>query len=112
MDLTKLSSTMVYSEVYNMMYAPDGYVGKTIKMTGLYNNYYDESQDITYYACIVQDATACCTQGVEFVPDEASIELMASLTTSDKITVVGTFDTYEENGSKYCTLRNASVELS
>ena len=33
-DLTRLSSTMVYSEVYNMMYAPDDYIGKTIKMTG------------------------------------------------------------------------------
>ena len=33
-DLTKLSSTMVYSEVYNMMYTPDDYIGKTVKMKG------------------------------------------------------------------------------
>ncbi len=33
-DLTKLSSTMVYSEVYNMMYTPDDYIGKTVKMNG------------------------------------------------------------------------------
>ena len=33
-DLTRLSSTMVYSEVYNMMNAPGDYIGKTIKMTG------------------------------------------------------------------------------
>ena len=33
-DLTRLSSTMVYSEVYNMMYTPGDYIGKTIKMTG------------------------------------------------------------------------------
>ena len=28
-DLTRLSSTMVYSEVYNMMNAPGDYIGKT-----------------------------------------------------------------------------------
>lgn len=33
-DLTTLSSTMVYSEVYNMMYEPDRYLGKRIKMNG------------------------------------------------------------------------------
>lgn len=31
-DLTTLSSTMVYSEVYNMMCEPDRYLGKRIKM--------------------------------------------------------------------------------
>ena len=33
-DLTALSSTMVYSEVFNMLNTPENYVGKTIKMTG------------------------------------------------------------------------------
>ena len=29
-----LSSTMVYSEVYNMMVDPESYIGKTVKMDG------------------------------------------------------------------------------
>ena len=29
-DLTNLSSTMVYSEVYNMMSTPENYIGKTV----------------------------------------------------------------------------------
>lgn len=33
-DLTRLSSTMVYSEVYNMMTVPGDYIGKTIKNDG------------------------------------------------------------------------------
>ena len=40
-DLTTLSSTMVYSEVYNMMYEPDRYVGKRIKMDGQFAVYED-----------------------------------------------------------------------
>ena len=34
LDLTVLSSTMVYSEVYNMMNEPEPYEGKMVKMQG------------------------------------------------------------------------------
>lgn len=33
-DLTKLSSSMVYAEVFNMMVQPQDYVGKQVKMAG------------------------------------------------------------------------------
>ena len=35
LDLTQLSSTLIYSEVYNMLITPDDYKGKNIKMKGL-----------------------------------------------------------------------------
>ena len=38
-DLTKLSSTMVYSEVYAMMTAPGDYIGKQVKMNGQFALY-------------------------------------------------------------------------
>ncbi len=72
-DLTRLSSTMVYSEVYNMMYAPDDYIGKTIKMTG------------------------------QFVYYEDYPELGA------EITVIGEFQSYEENGMTWYHLVNARL---
>ncbi len=95
-----------------MMYEPDEYVGKVIKMDGLFNLYYDEAKDYTYYACIVQDATACCSQGIEFVPTEEFQELMKTVEAGDNITVVGEFTTYTEGDSKFCTLKNATVEIS
>ena len=108
-DLTVLSSTMVYSEVYNMMVTPEDYIGKTVKMKGQYAVFHDETTGNYYFACIIQDATACCAQGIEFVltkdytyPDdypEADAE----------ICVVGVFDTYQEGEYTYCTLRNASL---
>ena len=68
-DLTALSSTMVYSEVYNMLYFyPEDYYGKTVKMTGLFNVYQsvDENGVVldmpVAYACIISDATACCAE--------------------------------------------------
>ena len=40
-DLTVLSSTMVYAEVFNMMMSPDDYIGRTIRMTGIFTVYQD-----------------------------------------------------------------------
>ena len=104
-DLTVMSSTMVYSEVLNMMTNPDDYVGKVIKMEGIYATYHDDASGNDYYACIIQDATACCAQGIEFVLADGNYPESNDQTLS----VVGTFDTYDENGTKYCTLRNAQL---
>lgn len=110
LDLTKLSSTMVYSEVYNMMTTPEDYNGRTVTMQGQFAISEDPDSGKRYYACIIQDALGCCSQGLEFVlagkhtyPDDYPKE-------GDEITVTGIFDTYEENGYTYCTLINASME--
>ena len=87
LDLTKLSATMVFSEVYN-----------------------DETKDTDYYSCIVQDATACCAQGIEFkladnyrFPDDYPPE-------GSEITVRGRFDVYKEGEYKYAVLKDAVLE--
>lgn len=38
-DLTKMSSTMVYSTVFNMVNNPVKFVGKTMRMRGEYTTY-------------------------------------------------------------------------
>ncbi len=108
-DLTSLSSTMVYSEVYNMTFSPDNYIGSTVKMAGTFARFYDETTGKYYCACIIADATACCSQGIEFVatddfkyPDDYPKE-------GENICVVGVFDTYKEGGYTYCTLRDAKI---
>ena len=108
-DLTVLSSTMVYSEVYNMMFAPEGYIGKTVKMKGQFATYHDELTGNDYFACIVQDATACCVQGIEFVLTEDYTYPDDYPEIDSEICVAGVFDTYQEDGFTYCTLRNASL---
>ncbi len=108
-DLTALSSTMVYSEVYNMMAIPEDYIGKTVKMDGIFSSFCDDSTGKYYYACIIMDATACCSQGIEFelegehkYPDDYP-------EVGEQVCVVGTFDTYKEGEYTYCTLRNARM---
>ncbi|MBE5830592.1 MAG: hypothetical protein E7306_02495 [Butyrivibrio sp.] len=106
-DLTVLSSTMVYSEVYNMMVSPDNYKGKTVKMKGQFVPYYDEATGKYYFACFISDATACCSQGIEFILSDDYTYPADYPQEGDTICVIGTFDTYMEGESMYCTLRNA-----
>ena len=104
-DLTLLSSTLVYSEVYNMMYMPEEYIGKTIKMEGSYTYYRDDTSGAEYYSCIIKDATACCAQGIEFIPENPE----AIPAEGEDVTVVGVFDTYMEGDYLYATLRDATI---
>ena len=109
-DLTVMSSNMVYSQVYAMISNPDDYIGQTVRMNGLFTLLGDEVTGATYYGCIVQDATACCASGIEFVPagdlkypDDFPEE-------GEEITVTGTFSTYYEDEELYCTLKDSLIE--
>ena len=109
-DLTKLSSTMVYSEVYNMMYTPENYIGKTVKMSGMFVAYTNQDQSQFYPAVIIADATACCSQGLEFVLEGNPSYPEGYPEMETDITVIGTFETYLEDGNTYCRLKNAKIE--
>ena len=114
-DLTVLSSTMVYSEVYNMLYNdPAHYLGKTVKARGTFSIYQLVTDgvlqpDPVSYACIISDAAACCAEGMEFV-------LEGDLTYPDdypelggELTVTGRYETYERDGLTYCHLVDAEL---
>ena len=100
-DLTELSATMVYAEVNSIMTNPDDYIGKTIKMKGpYYTSFFDET-NLYYHYVIIEDATACCAQGLEFIwngehayPDDYPNE-------ESRIEVAGVFGSYDELGKTY-----------
>ena len=108
-DLTALSSIMVYSEVFHMVSAPEDYIGKTVKMDGVFAHFHDDATGGDYFACIVQDATACCAEGIEFVLAGEHRYPEDYPAPDQEICVVGVFDTYLEGGQTYCTLRNARL---
>ncbi len=108
-DLTAMSGTMVYSEVYGMMTAPEDYLGKVVKMQGQFSHYYDKKLDQHYYLCFIADATACCAQGMEFIPAADLVYPDQFPEVDDPITVIGVFDIYWEGEIEYCTLRNAVI---
>lgn len=111
-DLTVLSSTMVYSEVYNVLTNPDTYRGQTVKMSGLFTSYHDDITDDDYFACLIPDATACCSQGIEFqttddysYPDDFPKD-------GTEITIIGIFDTCKKGMFEYAVLRDTTFAES
>jgi len=108
-DLTDMSSSVAYSMAIDMSSYPLSYIGKTVKMSGQFATMIDPDTEKRYYACRIQDATACCGQAIEFepkgnysYPDDFPIPGM-------DVSVLGVFDIYEEEGYTYCTLRNAEL---
>ena len=106
-DLTALSSTMVYSEVFNMLYEPENYEGKTVRMEGVCARYHSNVSDSDYFSCIIEDATACCSQGIEFAlagedhgPEDYPVD-------GKEIELQGVFEVYTEDNYQFCRIRDA-----
>ena len=100
-DLTTMSSTMVYSYVADMLANPEGYKGQLVRMEGDSNTTHGGT-----HSCIVYDALGCCTEGIEYVlPDEEAYPA-----DGDSITVVGTFATYTKGEGKYFVLIDSVLE--
>lgn len=107
-DLTKMSATMIYSEVYNMLSVPDDYLGKTVRMSGMFQVY--EGDGRNYYVVIIPDATACCQQGMEFVLAGNPVYPDDYPAAGTDVTVTGVFDTYWEGEyMRFCQLIDAQM---
>lgn len=101
-DLTKMSSTMVYSYVADMLENPSNYKGQLVRMDGDSNTTHGGT-----HSCIVYDALGCCTEGIEYVLADEEAEYPDD---GDGITVVGTFATYTKGEGKYFVLIDAVLE--
>lgn len=111
LDLTKMSATMIYSTIFDMLIMPEDYVEKIIKVKGWFETYTDPQTGEMYYAVVVPDATACCQQGLEFVwkgnhayPDDFPKP-------GQNITVTGIYKMIENDGVTYTYLEANSVEF-
>ena len=88
-DLTKLSATVVYSAVFDIVENPAKYRGKTIKIRGTHFASHDPAKNEYHHACVIWDATACCMQGMEFELANGNYPPNES-----EITLIGKFDVY------------------
>ena len=115
-DLTKLNGTMMYSQVFDMMSNPQKYMGKRVVMRGQFSFYQPMDgdgkpiPDRIYCSCVIADATACCSEGLEFDLANKPASLEDYPAAGDDIEVSGTFSTYDEGGFTYCRLINAAMK--
>ena len=91
------------------------YVGKTVKMKGAFGVAQvvvngEVSSEPAAYACVIADATACCTQGIEFVLSGEHRYPQDYPPLGEEITVIGTFETYESDGIPGVRLAEAELQ--
>ena len=108
-DLARMSGTMVYAQVYKMETEPVKFIGKRIRMKGVFSSYYDQETKKRFYGCVIADALACCSQGLAFelakerkFPDEFPDE-------GAEITIIGDFEMEEYGDDAYPIIRNAKM---
>lgn len=106
-DLTALGTQMAYVQLSNMMLRPEDYIGKTVKMKGMFAHVYENDKE--FFVCYVTDATACCSQSLEFETNETYPFPAAYPAEQTEITVYGTFDTYKYNGYNMYRLLHAEL---
>ncbi len=109
-DLTELNSQMVYAQVYDMVTKPDDYMGQKVRAKGPFSYFKDEQTGKEYFAVLISDATACCSQGIEFVLDGEHTYPDDYPALETEITVSGDFNYYKEGVNTYCQLLNAKIE--
>ena len=105
-DLTSMSSTMVYSYVFNMISTPDDFIGQRFRIRGIYDEQYWDQTKLTYHYIVIADATACCAQGLEFVLTDPNA---AYPQVGEEFEISGIFGTYEEEGNLYIQLVADSI---
>lgn len=108
-DLTQISETVRFAEIYNMILDPESYEGKTVRMSGQFREFPYLENGSSYYAVVVQDAGACCIQGLEVVLDEGST--VSYPENNSMVTVDGVFETYQSNSVVFCRLRVQDFQI-
>ena len=68
------------------------------------------SSEPAAYACVIADATACCTQGIEFVLRGEHRYPQDYPPLGEEITVIGTFETHESDGIPGVRLAEAELQ--
>ncbi len=113
-DLTLMGSDLVYATVYQMMSKPEEYEGKTIRIEGKYYASYYPITDKYYNYCLIADALACCSQGLEFELAGGAVYPDDYPADQSEVVVTGVFETYTEEAGQtfyYCRLRDAEYQL-
>lgn len=110
LDLSSVSTTIAYAQVYEMFVNPNDYIGKRISIRGSYYNFTDPNTGQVYTAVIITDNTACCELGLEFILGGGCAYPEDYPTVGDTITVTGIFYTYMEGEHLYCHLTDSMLD--
>ena len=108
-DLTRMGKTMALSQMFQVLADPEEYDGKSIRLTGEFLPCQNAQTGETYYTCIIQDNTACCTELIEF-DEMADAENSEVPEEGDEVTIQGVFALVEDEvDGWYCKIVDAEL---
>lgn len=110
LDLSKMNADLAYAFIFQLVVEPEKYEGKTVRMTGTFETFYDDAPYGRHDYCIITDVLACCAQGLEFESAKVS-----GIEPGQKITVSGTLklrDSVSPDGMEYKTMRIADADVA
>ncbi len=105
LDLTQLNKNMLYSQLYNIMMNPLDYLGKSIRIEGLYISDLATDTGKSYHFVVITDEAACCQQGMEFKIDEG----LNYPEPNTSIVIEGIFASYMEEGQQWYYLQVSNI---
>ena len=109
LDLSKMNADFAYAFIFQLVVEPEKYEGKTVRMSGTYEAYYDNTPYGRHDYCIITDVRACCAQGLEFESTKVSgIEPGQKITVSGKLKLR---DAVSPDGMEYKTMRIAEAAV-
>lgn len=104
LDLTNLTSVVADANLRELQNNKEKYKGIIVKAKGEYQHYQNPTTGNDYYNCIF--ASSCCPNGLEFILTDTS---KYPKNNGDIITVVGSFNYYDEDGIIYYNLVDATI---
>ena len=105
-DLSCLNDTMAYSQLIVIIKDPDEYLGKGIRLKGIYTANFNGYTNDYNHTLTIQDNTQCCAQGIEFILKDNKDYPH----NGEEITVCGILDLFIEGKHSYCYIRDAVIE--
>ena len=95
LDLTSFGDVMVYGIIVDMLTDPEDYVGRTVKVNGLYEPFFSEDTERYHHFVKIVGSATCCPQFLEFKWNEGNTPDDYP-ETGTEIEMVGIFGTYNE----------------
>ena len=106
--IIEIKEKMFIAQTNDIYYNAEDYLGKTIKYEGIYNAYYWDDEDSTFYS-VIRYGPGCCGDdgeaGFEVVWDGEHPEV------NDWVEAVGVLEQYEDGGYKYLRLALTSLTV-
>ena len=97
-DIAAMGGTMAGATILNMLDEPGRYLGKTVRVAGIYQPVYWDEGDRYFHDIVVESQAGCCPKFIEFIlsgdkiyPDDYPEE-------GTMIEIIGIYLSYELDG--------------